>query len=230
MDFEHVATNPAPMVTRALPEVPNTESQSDNLQRLWSGLKNGTLSIIQTDTQQTHVSLRLVKRIPSRTARIAPGRVESIFEAALCGRLQKSIALDFEIASSTVCNSLRIAMHRIGLNMPFTRVPLALPLLAQAARRPHLVSAEVYGDLPEEPGSVCMVHLGRTDPRLANALGPCELAVASLLLEGKSYKEIHCLRRTAVRTIANQLGAVGSKFGTRGRFDLLRASLDGPAA
>jgi DNA-binding CsgD family transcriptional regulator len=61
-----------------------------------------------------------------------------------------------------------------------------------------------------------------TLPRDVRArLTPAELAVALLLLEGKTYEEIAAARRRAVRTIANQVASVFRKLGISSRSQLV---------
>lgn len=52
------------------------------------------------------------------------------------------------------------------------------------------------------------------------ALPAGQREVATLVLEGRSNREIAALRATSVRTVANQLAAIYRKLGVRSRAEL----------
>jgi DNA-binding NarL/FixJ family response regulator len=64
-----------------------------------------------------------------------------------------------------------------------------------------------------------------------DALSPAECAVAGLLLEGLSNAEIAARRRSAVRTVCNQIASVYRKLGVRSRAELAtrQRALAGPS-
>lgn len=227
MHFEHFSASGAQGIGNPKPfELAAPVREAATLEALWSSMRRGSLVVLHTHTAPDHVAMTLGRRQGAGTPAGGTAADGSMLEAALCGRLQNAIALDSELAASTVASRLRLALERMGVEATLTRVPLALPLLAQAARRPGTVTARTIGHMPEGLVEQCVLHLNRTESRLAGVLTPAELAVAGLLLEGKSHEEIRALRRASGRTIANQICAVGRKLGTRGRFDLLRASLE----
>jgi DNA-binding NarL/FixJ family response regulator len=215
----------APAFFGAPSEPPQTSSANELLPLLWSGLSQGSLVIAAADIDQHYA--RLTLRPSSRSAPQRPQlqRAAVALEAVLRGTPQKVIAMEQGVAFSTLSVGLRTATARMGLRTRFLRVPLGLPLLVQAVANPGLVSARVEGSLPSV-GRVCTVVLQRTEPALVGVLSPSELAVASYVLEGLNYERIAVLRSAALRTIANQISAIGRKLNVRGRFDLLRASVE----
>jgi DNA-binding NarL/FixJ family response regulator len=192
---------------------------------LWLGLKRGAFRVAKTVTAATEVTVTIVHGAKVPPFSSAMDRSSNMLEDVLRGTLQKQVGYDHGVAPSTVALALKQALDRMGCFGRFSRVPLAIPMLAHAARRPQLLAARVLGAAPTRPGDECLVGIERTDGLLANRLSPCEYAVATALLEGKSYEEIAQVRGTSLRTVANQMGAVGRKLGTRGRFDLLMATV-----
>lgn len=62
-------------------------------------------------------------------------------------------------------------------------------------------------------------------------LTPAESEVAALVLGGRTNGEIAALRRTSVRTVANQVASAFRKLGVRSRLEMVAlAPLLGPAA
>jgi len=192
---------------------------------LWSGLKRGAFVVTEnsTDPHCARLTLRSSGRPPQ--LRLGFDRASIALDAVLRGSSQKAVAMDHGVAFSTLALILRNATERMGLRGRFLRIPLALPLLAQAVAHPGLVAARIHGDLPSAD-EYCTIVFERTESAFKAALSPCELAIAACLLEGKSYQEISAERGISMRTIANQVCAVGRKLQVRGRFDLLRASVE----
>jgi DNA-binding NarL/FixJ family response regulator len=192
---------------------------------LWAGLKRGTFVVKDADTDRdcARLTLRSSGRAPH--PRLGFDAESVAVDAVLRGSSQKEVAMEHGVAFSTLALNLRNATERMGLRARFSRVPLALPLLAQAVAHPGLIWARLYGDLPTA-NECCTVVFERTESAFEDALSFCELAVARSLLEGKSYEEISAERGTSLRTIANQVCSVGRKLQVRGRFDLLRASVE----
>jgi DNA-binding CsgD family transcriptional regulator len=193
---------------------------------LWSGLKIGLFRIDWTVTEPSQVAMALKVGDRSPLSSMPMSRGSSMLERVLLGGSQKCAGFEGGVAPSTIALALKVSAARMGLCGRFMRVPLCVPLLAHAARRPGLVSFSLEGGLPRGPGDECVVRLERTEGVLAQELTESEFAVAGALLEGKSYVEIAARRDVSIRTVANQMAAVGKKLGTRGRFDLLRASIE----
>lgn len=209
------AVGPAPM--RAVARV-------ELFHALWEGLKRGCFRVRETTTLAHEVSATIVlaDRVPTRAPTLA--RAGTMLECVLRGQLQKGVGYEHDVGPSTVALALRQSLERMGLSLCISRVPLAIPLLAHAARGQLALVADLRGALPMLPGEDCLIRFQRTEGSLAQQLSAGELEVAQMLVEGRSYEEMARLRGTSIRTIANQICAVGRKLGTRGRFDLLAAT------
>jgi DNA-binding CsgD family transcriptional regulator len=200
-------------------------SSSQVLPLLWSGLKDGRFRVDEQRTERDRVSLTIVHVGRRLGGGPSLERSASMCERVLLGASQKAVAVDNRAAPSTVAAAVKLVLERMGVFSRFMRVPLAIPLLAHAVHDPRGMSAFVDGNLPRSPGDECTVRIRRTDVTLADCLTVCELGVASALLEGNSYDQIARARGTSLRTVANQMCSVGRKLGTRGRFDLLLATV-----
>lgn len=218
-------SHPSSQLTLPEQEPARVRPSVELLPMLWSGLKRGCFRIREHRTDARHVSLTIVHVAKLPPAGITLQRSGIMLEQVLLGQSQKSVSYTHGVAPSTVALSIKHALERMGLFTRFTRVPLVVPMLAHAAHHPQRVSAVVEGDLPRQPAEQCVVRIERSDGILAEWLTASELGVATALLEGKSYEEIAELRGTALRTIANQMSSIGRKLATRGRFDLLLATV-----
>lgn len=111
-------------------------------------------------------------------------------------------------------------MHRSG-----TR---ALPKRAQAPQlAPPVGLSGTIVRIGDEELAVLSVPV--VTPSWPRELTPAELEVARLLLEGHSNAEIARLRRTAQRTVANQIARIFEKLGVGSRAELLASLLRSPA-
>lgn len=147
-----------------------------------------------------------------------PERHAQILERALVEGGQKSVAIDLGLSQSSVTHILKQCFAFMGLSCWPSRTPLLLVLAAHAAqfRRRERIPHEPVSGLPVRE----TIRVVRPDLELGAALSPAEYAVMRLLVEGSSYAEIAVLRRTSVRTVANQLAAVFHRLGISGRAEL----------
>jgi DNA-binding CsgD family transcriptional regulator len=76
-------------------------------------------------------------------------------------------------------------------------------------------------DVGPDAFGVIVVPLGKPSPSAeAVNLTPSEQSVMQLVLEGKSNQDIAKSRRTAVRTVANQVASIFKKLGVGSRSEL----------
>lgn len=65
-------------------------------------------------------------------------------------------------------------------------------------------------------------------PTFPDALTPAEREIAQLVLAGRSDHQIACVRRTSIKTVANQLATVFAKAGVSSRAAFVAQALVGP--
>ena len=193
---------------------------------VWDRLVSGSSTVVGSATSETDSWLVIRPLRGAHGARkFGSQRLTEALQDVLCGKPQKTVAIELGICASTLTTALGKVLQGMGIAGSLSRVPIALALLAQAARHPDRLSVTVYGD-PQAFGQSCLVRIERRDNLLACDLTACEFAVTSRLLEGRTHQQVARERGVSTRTVANQLSAVFRKLGTSGRFDLLRITVE----
>jgi len=187
---------------------------------LYQGLLGGRFVVVESSVTDELASLTLRRATGPLT--LLPRVASQGFDAVIRGELQKVWAIDSGLSPSSVATLLRQVMLNMNLSESFTRVPLALPLLAHAVTRPDLVAAYVEGN-PEHASYV--IRLKRPENVFLQRLTRCEYEVTRRYLEGRSYLQISSARSTSVRTIANQMSSAFKKLGASGRFGVLERAV-----
>lgn len=187
---------------------------------LYQGLLGGRFVVLESSVTDELASLTL-RRVTSPLT-LLPRVASQGFDAVIRGELQKVWAIDSGLSPSSVATLLRQVMLNMNLGGSFTRVPLALPLLAHAVTRPDLVAAYVEGN--QEHASY-VIRFKRPESVFRPRLTRCEYEVMREYLEGHSYLQISSTRRTSVRTIANQMSSAFKKLGASGRFGVLEGAI-----
>jgi len=207
---------------RALPWVPSSR-QSPALQKLWDELLDGRRKITGYPSDEAHCSLAVAdSEGPQLSTSVTSRERRALAESAILGQAQKVLAMDLGRSNTTVSTVLHGSLQGMGLSCQFRCLPLALALLAHAARRPE---ALLRPSLVRQ-GEAWVVTFARPDWALRARLSDSEYEVARLALEGKTHAEMALLRRVSARTIANQLQSVFSKLRVTGRFQLLSLAID----
>jgi DNA-binding CsgD family transcriptional regulator len=149
------------------------------------------------------------------------GREIELIKRCLLGGLQKSMALDFDLAPSTIAVTLGNALRALGLSGRVSRIPILAFAAAHACYDQTPYRYGRFSQVTWRGRAHAVVSVPRPDQELRDLLAPAEYAVARLLAEGASYAEIAERRRTALRTTANQVASVFHKLGVSGRGALL---------
>jgi DNA-binding NarL/FixJ family response regulator len=149
------------------------------------------------------------------------GRRLAILEAVLCGYGQKTVAIDLDLAPSTIALNARLGLQYLGLSCKPSRVHPLLMVAAKAGAKSDGTLAGTLSRMVIGEQQLRVVALPRPDRRLFKVLPPAELAVIRLLIEGYCYEEMARLRGTATRTVANQITAVFRRMRVSGRSELL---------
>jgi DNA-binding CsgD family transcriptional regulator len=136
--------------------------------------------------------------------------------------LQKNIAMDLDLAPSTIALNSRLALESFGIARKPSRVHPLLMLAAKAASTGSTTLARCAIFATRQGCELLVVSAPRPDLRLATLLPSAELAVIRRLVEGLSYVEIAHTRGTSTRTIANQITAVFRRLHVSGRNELVQ--------
>lgn len=156
------------------------------------------------------------------------GRVEplqgkrlEILETILSGVGQKSIAIELDLAPSTIALNARLALACLGVHCRPSRVHPLLMLTATASRAESPYMLGCSSCVCFRGRQLRVISIPRPDCALHDRLPPAELAVVRNLVEGVSYDQIARTRGTSMRTIANQVTAVFRRMNVSGRSQLL---------
>lgn len=225
MDAIGFAEAPAPHARwRGRGETGSVQVQGNNLSSLWRGVLSGLLIVAVGPELVSTVAITLCQSTaPSGAPCSDADRV--VFDEVIRGKQQKVVALELDRSASTVAGQLRRVVDSMGLSCNFTRLPLAIPLLAHAARFPELVETYVECERSSGDPASFFLRLRLCEQRLLR-LSKSEAEVAHQLLRGLSHAEIADRRATSRRTVANQIASVYAKTGASGRYDLLRMMVE----
>jgi DNA-binding CsgD family transcriptional regulator len=190
---------------------------------LWQDLLRGARKVIATPDAAGYELLLAPAEPPTTSCHRA--RRQACLQTVLRGELQKAVGVDLGIAPPTIAGMLRAALTDMGLDMPFSRIPIAVPLLAHAAETGLIASScDVAGRSAIE--SVWRLTLSPPEHALQAQLSPAEREVVTRYIAGESYAEIAMIRRSSPRTVANQLALSFKKLRASGRFELIRVLVE----
>lgn len=200
-----------------------------SLAELWSQLVGGAYRVVDSFHDDQRCYLTLIRPAAlGRTPRPLPARKVETLQRTLLGERQKTVALDSNLAASTIALTVAECLRTLGLDSRTARVPSLVAHAAHAARgESEVVECRLSEfTLPPTPFDererrYHVVSVRRPDLELDGVLSAAEYAVARLLVEGKSYAEMALVRGTSVRTIANQVASVFQKVGVSGRSEFL---------
>jgi DNA-binding NarL/FixJ family response regulator len=205
------------------------------LAELWRLLVTGALRVVDTfhTEERCYLTLASPATVGRSARRLSARKVETL-QRILLGERQKTVALDSNLAASTIALTVAECLRTLGLDSRTARVPSLVALAAHAARgQTDVIDCRVAEfSIPLAEGAQTdaqafrlykVVSVARPDLEIGSALSGAEYAVARLLVEGKSYAEMALLRGTSVRTVANQVASVFQKVGVSGRSEFLSA-------
>ncbi len=211
----------APLALHSQPPVGTSYDVGGALGVLYSGLLSGRFVILESSVTEDVASLSLRAVRPPLPAFSRPPAAR-VFDSVIRGELQKVVAIDARVSASSVAGMLRQVVLNMGLTCNFSRVPLALPLLAHAVKCPRRVDTQIEASGGSTP---YIIHFKRPDRAFLERLTRCEYEVTRQYFEGYSYRQISKSRATSVRTIANQMSSTFKRLGASGRFGLLELAV-----
>jgi DNA-binding NarL/FixJ family response regulator len=159
------------------------------------------------------------------TATPAEARRMQLLQAVLGGVRQKNIAIDLNLAASTVAMNARLALTGMGVDCTPSRAHPLLILAARAVDEFAVALAQCSFFVGRDDRELRVIGMARPEQRLAPALPSAEREVIRCLVEGLSHAEIAGKRGTSARTVANQIGAVFRRLNVSGRNELVQRLL-----
>lgn len=227
MDLSHnqvaVPARPLEVAVYDGPVLVDEANEPAALSALWTELVSGSCKVEGSVFNEQSCAL-----VVSRVHRSASGdeprlskRHADILERALIAGARKTLAADLDLCPSSVAEILKQGFSFMGLSCWPSRIPLVLVMAAHAKRIVELErpASSIIAENQRFPRQT--LSFSRPDSALATRLSPAEHAVTCLLVEGKSYAEMAVLRRTSVRTVANQLASAFHRLEVSGRAELL---------
>lgn len=199
-----------------------------HLSLLWRELARGVSQVVDGFFSDERCYLVLAMKSEPEPLE---GRRLQILEAVLSGLRQKSIAIDMQLAPSTVALNSRLALESLGVSGKPSRAHPLLMLAARAATEPASASAKCSVLLTDDNRELRVIGMARPDTAVSRKLPTAESSVIRCLVEGLCYSEIARRRGTSQRTIANQISAVFRRLQVSGRNELVqRLFVDGAMA
>jgi DNA-binding NarL/FixJ family response regulator len=195
---------------------------------LWNELVSGCATVVEEFFTKERCGL-LLQRDPERKREPIVGRRLLVLELLMTGSCQKNIALDLDVAPSTVAIHAQRALRHLGASSRPSRVHPTLMLMAMAARGLRMPMVAVRARLGED-SNLELIGMPRPDSGMASILPHAQLAVTRHLVEGDCYKKISVERGTSQRTIANQIAAVFRRLNVSGRSELLQRLISWPSS
>jgi DNA-binding NarL/FixJ family response regulator len=186
---------------------------------VWRDLVAGTVCVV--DEFFTSEGSFLILSRPSATGGALSGRNLDILEEVLLGADQKVVAIERNLAQSTVAACLRQACGKIGLSCKPSRVSLFVVTLVHAAKGRGRIESGGTCELEYEGVKYRALSMARPNRVFDRVLSPSEEAVVRMRVEGRSHAEIAADRKTSLRTVANQVAAAFQRLGISSRSDLI---------
>lgn len=193
------------------------------LAALWDELVAGTTKIDGWSHTETTWSMVVSRRTGTdRPAHPLRRRDVAILEDALLSGIRKHVAVEAGLSCSSIAVIMQSCFQFMGLSCLPSRIP---GLVVAAAHSRHHLGAPLpaYGAPARLDVALSerTLTFNRPDKLLAAWLAPAEHAVIHLLIEGLTYAEIAQVRRTSVRTVANQVASGFRRLEVSGRAELL---------
>lgn len=192
-----------------------------DLALIWRQLVQGLAVVEGAFFDESRCGL-VLSTVGSRPAAMPlTGRLLWILEAVLSGSGQKTVAIELDLAPSTVALNIRVALERLGVEGRPSRVNPVLMLAATAASRHALVPATA-SYFERDGVELQVLGVPRPDLALCHQMPAGELNVVRALVEGRSYADIATMRGTSDRTVANQLAGAFRRLQVSGRSELVQ--------
>jgi DNA-binding NarL/FixJ family response regulator len=211
---------PPPDLAAAATALDERACTQTGLAPTWQELVQGYASVEVTFFSSTRCGVVLAAADPPATPPLAGRRLE-IIESILAGASQNQVAIEMAVAASTVALHARLALESLGVPGRPSRVHPLLMLAATVSRQ-RISAAGSLSFMRVGERELRVIGIPRPDRCLVDILPTAEREVVGYLFEGCCYAEIAQRRRTAQRTIANQIAAVFKRLRVSGRAELVQ--------
>jgi DNA-binding NarL/FixJ family response regulator len=190
-----------------------------DLAALWRSVTSGTSFVLDSHYTDTQCFVLVERRHAPHGRLLSESRIE-LLERILLGQSQKAVAIDFQLAVSTVALASSDCLRLMGRNHLSSRVAALLVMAVHAGR--GAVLAPARAQLVMKGRTECwLLSAPRPDLELPSDLTQAEASVTRLLVEGHPHARIAEMRLASPRTVANQLASAFRKLGISGRAELL---------
>jgi DNA-binding NarL/FixJ family response regulator len=197
-----------------------------SLGTVWRQLLDGRFRIAGTwsDGERARMVLQTVEQ-PLASIR---SRSVEILERVLLAEQPKVLAVNRGVGTSTIATHCTNVLRAIGCTENCLHVSFALVMAVHRARGISVLPSHV--DRAWISDNCLSITVRIPSPDTHGRLSASETQVARLAIAGKSCAEIARRRKTAFRTVANQMATIFQKLGISGRAELRATAVRGLAA
>ena len=182
----------------------------DQATQLWHELQDGSWSVVdQVDHDQRR--FLLTRRNASPGDRAFTKREREVIALSSHGHANKVIAFELGITPSTVSTHLSRAAAKLGMSSRYEIMQTCVAL----------ASSDVAVKYVDHAGERYAVLALPIELRIPVVLSPAQREVAVLVFQGLSNAAIAKVRKTSVRTVANQIAAILRKLKVGSRAQLI---------
>jgi DNA-binding CsgD family transcriptional regulator len=195
-----------------MPHLEDDLQASTDLATLWRLLCEGRLRVSEATYRDGRCIATLEQSSGPKLAREHLGLLQRCFE----GESQKVLSIELGVSVATIAGRFAQTLRCLHARCHASRVPIIMIMAALACGgfRQRRAQMEARGQRS------CRVSVEVPGRTLRDRLAPSEWKVASLAIEGATYRDIARERGRSERTVANQLAAAFDKLGISGRAEL----------
>jgi len=186
----------------------------------WRDLVEGHACVVDEFFDGESSFLILLKRPGSQSSSLS-GRNLDVLEEVLLGADQKVVAIERNLAPSTVAACLRHAYDKLGMTCKPSRVSLLVVTLVHAAKGRGRMAGGRSCEFDYRGATFQVLSMAMPDRVFDRLLPPAEEAVVRMRIQGRSHAEIAARRKTSLRTVANQVATAFQRLGISSRSDLM---------
>jgi DNA-binding NarL/FixJ family response regulator len=188
---------------------------------IWRGLLQGELRVVDSFFTRDRCGIVTARNVEAPGLPLSSRRA-AVLESLLCGVGQKCIAIELQLAASTVAVAAKAAFEQLGGYGRPSRAHPVLMLAATASRLPDVRVTASETLLLSETSERRVVGMRRPELSLVGTLPRAELEVITQLVEGRCHEQIAEARGTSTRTTANQIATIFRRLGVSGRGELMQ--------
>jgi DNA-binding CsgD family transcriptional regulator len=187
-----------------------------DLAELWHPLCGGQLQVVDTFFSPE----RCLLVVCPQHGRSLSYRRRQVLERVLLGSRPKVLSADLGLSPSSVSGALAQSLKGFGLSTGTLGLPLVLVLAARAALKSRSFEGRA-STVSTDGVKLTVVSVARPDWHVRPLLSTAEFDVIGHVLEGKTHQQIADIRKSSMRTIANQIASAYRKLGASGRIELM---------